>query len=544
MSLTKVKGSVVSADGISYTPEAPGTPTDVQSALRQVETLTLPTGGTTGQVLTKDSAADGDASWQNSVGGSSGIQVLKTNNLVRDSAFRFGGKTEWAEQTTDLARSQPTVDETANFLTRAFDYAKWQLSIDGPGEVARMCNSRLIPINLDEGYMVKYWANAAGGSANLQTQIFQFDYDGNVSGSISDTKLISTGVSSTSEYAMYINPFGMGGVAWSADITSVRLKFESQAAAGGNHNIYHAFFSKEPQSPIPASFGAKTSNGGGLHEAVYDGTEVIYVAHGYDKIGKFNPATFERGITASVGSYPHDICIVGTDVWIITGGGTGSTKNIEQYAIATLAAGASAAITGGRAGFAITPDDVDPNVLWIGAGITAETPAIIKYEIATNAQTVISTDVDGGSANLPVEILGGDLWSVDTGSVKRITKAGVTVATIPVGFKIYGLGTDGTYVYANYDSGVVRIDPATNTIVNTWLFEIGMYGGTKLKHINGKVWGCTQAPSSHFYIDLATDELVSGYVFSGSPKFVVDCGVGNGVLTGAFYTPELALLAQ
>jgi len=467
-----------------------------------------------------------------------GIVVEKSNNLIPEGCFR-NGRNGWGQQVTPAsAYVYPTTDETTNFLARAMDYSRLQIGIHTAGGIARAVYAPLIPVDPFAEYNFRTWSNYAGGaSANLTYEVYPVNYDGNIGIAISSTLSVSATIDAASEGGQYISLLP-------GDTTSVRLKLITGAAAGGNHNIYHTFFGKVSQLPMAKTDVKISGPGGGTHEGVYDGTSLFCICHGYHRLTKMNPETLEQQAITTVGSYPHDIVEVGNDVFIVTGGGTGSTKNIESYTKAAFTPVVSTAITGGRAGFAITKDDVSSDILWIGAGITAETPAIIKYTISTNSQVIINaTDVDGGSANLPVEVLAGDLWSINGGDVKRISKAGTLVATVPVGRKIYGLGvdTDNSMLYVNYDAGVAVIDPTTNTVVKTYRFTVGAYGGTKLKYADGRMWGGTQSPASYFYIDIANQNMVEKFVFSGAPKWVEPTTTDK-VIAGTFYTPELAIL--
>ena len=63
----------------------------------------LPAGGTTGQILIKDSAADGDASWQDDPGGGGGVPAGGTTGQILVKQSATDGDADWQDQGTAAA---------------------------------------------------------------------------------------------------------------------------------------------------------------------------------------------------------------------------------------------------------------------------------------------------------------------------------------------------------------------------------------------------------------------------------------------------------
>lgn len=93
---------VAAAADVTFDPSGTGlSATDVQAALAELDASSVPSGGTTGQVLAKASATDHDTTWVDRIGGSTGSA---DNRLLRSDGT--GGAT--------LQASPVTVDDSGN----------------------------------------------------------------------------------------------------------------------------------------------------------------------------------------------------------------------------------------------------------------------------------------------------------------------------------------------------------------------------------------------------------------------------------------------
>lgn len=154
--------------------------------------------------------------------------------------------------------------------------------------------------------------------------------------------------------------------------------------------------------------------------------------------------------------------------------------------------------------------------------------------------TALSTDINGGSANIPLEFLSGSLWSVvqTSGQVKRINPvSGATLATINCGVDgLYGLGVGGGFIWANGRSGVAKIDPATNAVVATYRYRDLTSGQSNVFVFNGKAYAC--AAQGVLVIDLlsgAADEIV---LDGGGCKWA-HALAGGDIVIGTYSAPWL-----
>jgi hypothetical protein len=272
------------------------------------------------------------------------------------------------------------------------------------------------------------------------------------------------------------------------------------------------------------------TSGGGSHEAFWDGTNLFVVSHTYGQMAKYN-ASLVRQAIVTTSSYPHQIVGLGGDVWVITQIG----QTLQQINKAAMTVTNTFGLNGARDGFGLDTDGTD---LYLGIGNSGigQTPAIVKFTVSGSTQAVLSTDVDGGAANIPVVFQNGSVWSINgpSSQVKRINPAGgATIATISAALgQIYGLGGDGTLIYAQAELGVAVVNPASNTIVSTYLYskQYGM-GGNPHTDSLGRVWGCSR--NGLWILNQATGIFSEISTVFGGCKWTVP--MANGAVAVGFY---------
>lgn len=351
---------------------------------------------------------------------------------------------------------------------------------------------------------------------------------------------------SNGERGCVINATGGSAPAWPAatapgPVTGARFEIEN-SSVGTNAFILGAYLIPDIQLATNTFTIAASGGGTGTHEAVYDGTNVFIVSHSFDRITKHDAATMNRLAVATTCAYPHDVTIVGLFVWVACFNG----QAIQKYDRATLTLQNNYPYT--KSVIGITTDGTD---LFLGAGIPAETPCIVKFTIATTTFSLINCVPNGGLANVPVVIIPGtpgEIWSVNIAStppsdILRINLgSGATIATINCACgDVYGLGTDGKYIFANGMRGVYVIDPASNTIVDTFTFRFLVKGASNVRmDAWGRMWGTTNA--GYWMLDYVNKQLYEVPAnHSGGPKFMTSLGT-KGMLMGYYTMPSLDIL--
>lgn len=85
-----------------------------------------------------------------------------------------------------------------------------------------------------------------------------------------------------------------------------------------------------PSDEYPAPLAASIVNyGGGTHEGVLSGTNLYIVNHGMNCISRFG-ADMKKSADLTVGDYPHDITVLGSDLWVVCQDGTSLQAFLSQ----------------------------------------------------------------------------------------------------------------------------------------------------------------------------------------------------------------------
>ncbi|MFH1342847.1 MAG: hypothetical protein ABIL01_16840 [Pseudomonadota bacterium] len=422
------------------------------------------------------------------VGGSSGsTRVLRHTNLLPHSSFIRGGE-GWAFRMHTSENSFFGVDGTAsNALFNWSARSMVQMDATVAGKVNYIGPAQACLVDTSKRYKFGVWANAYGVSLPL-TGFFKV-HCLNINLGLISTLSVAISVSSTisvttSLYTATIEAEGGGAPAFPAGTVAIVLHVGFDATAAHGMFISHIFAVREDE--YPGNFATAVQNsGGGTHEAVSDGTHMYVISHGLNELVKFD-ANMTKVAVIALDDYPHDIVIVGTDLWVTNY----DAQSLQRISLASFTVTNTYAISSAKNGFGLATDGTN---LWLGAGTSVQGCALYSVNTTTGAQTLLSTDLFTGGANLPLQFLDGSLWAVHetNATVQRINPSGgATIATIATGLGgyIYGLGSGDGYVFACGQRGVAQIDPATNTVVNTYLFRELLHGGSNVAVVNGRAY--------------------------------------------------------
>jgi hypothetical protein len=465
------------------------------------------------------------------------VKRLSTNTILTP----YFNKMQWntgdstASATGDYVSERYGVQKAGD-PQRWFDYRTIQIFVGAGLNPATATYAQTVPIDLSQPYRAGAIAcDGAGG--NMDIVVVPLDGNNDDMTALTNTLTYGTCAAlsgSVGELGATINANGGGAPAWPTGAVGARIKLVNNLS-NTNRFVFNAYLIQTQK--FPANTFTKANVGGGVHEGLWDGTNLFTISHTYSQLAKFD-TSLNRVSQVTTSSYPHDIVALGTDLWVISNVG----KQLQQINKAAMTITNTFGLNGTRTGFGIATDGTD---LYLGIGDSgaAETPAIVKFTVAGSTQTVLSTDVNGGSANIPVQFLAGSIWSIvqANSQVKRYNTAGTTLATISCSLGgIYGLGNNGTLIFAQAEQGVCVVDPATNTVVGTYKYT-SVYGmGCNMKQApDGTMWGCTR--NGVFRLDHANAKLYELPGELGHPKMVVSMPTGQaaGMVYGFYGAPWL-----
>jgi len=440
--------------------------------------------GSASQVLTSNGT---DPAWAASTGGGGSTRIQRHTNLLPHSSFIRGAE-GWAFRKHAVEASYFVLDGDSSSALLTFSArSQAQMNASATGKSLYIGPSRPCLVDPSKRYMFGVWSVAYGASLPL-TGFFKI-HCLNINLGLISTLSVAISVSSTSSgttslYTAIIEAIGGSAPAFPAGTVYVAplVGFDSDDAQG--MHVYQMFAVREDE--YPGNFATAVQNsGGGTHEAVSDGTHLYVISHGLNELTKFD-ADMTRVATITLDDYPHDIVIVGTDIWVTSH----DAQSLQRISLASFTVTNTYAISSAKNGFGLGTDGTN---LWLGAGTSAQGCALYSVNTTTGAQTLLSSDLNTGAANLPIQYLDGSLWVVHetNATVQRINPSGgATIATIATGLTsyIYGLGAGDGYVFACGQNGVAQIDVATNTVVNTYPFRELMHGSSNVAVVNGRAY--------------------------------------------------------
>ena len=382
----------------------------------------------------------------------------------------------------------------------------------------------VLKVNPSKPYRIGGWMGDDNG-ANIAFKLTEYNASAQPVGGLPSITITKTPVAASALTASVgavqdlVSASGGTAPAWNANTRGMYFILDRTSSVTGALYIFALWFIREEQFPSDTATNAN-SGFGGTHEAATDGTYLYTVSHSANRVCKFDSGLIRQG-SATVSSYPHDILVLNGKLWVITNTGT----SLHRINASTMAVEATYPLLGSRNGYGV---GTDGTFLFLGAEAGANA-ALIKFDMSvavdgtTTGQSVLSTDVSASGNNLPVVCLSGSVWSAKygNGELKRIDAiSGATLATVSIGQGgLYGLGTDGTYLYTNSTTGVSKVDPVTNTVVASWTFREGFIGATNLKFDNGRMWGMAQGGSIIFYLDIALGRLIERLAPALAPKW-------------------------
>lgn len=537
----------------------------------------LPAGGTTGQALFKASNDDQDAEWQNLPAATdlqagivematsaealavvdnraispakaselidfkarflAAVDIKRHNNILPHGSFARGWS-DWAAPANSAnAVNIMTIDtDTNGVIETYFGRAKMQLAAEATGRTLYVGSSRQVRVDPSQRYAIGAALTTYGGSITADIRVKCYNENQALIGTLNIPATVPSGpsVDAMSNYFLgAINPEGGAAPAWPAGTVCAipQVGYVSTAAQGLNVWAFWCI----PQDEYPGNVQTLAPANGGLgtHEAVADATHLYILNHVFNWLVKFDAdGKYVSHIT--IGDYPHDIVSIGDKLWVTNQ----DDMNVRRVDKATFTVDATYSIPGARLGFGLGTDGTR---LWSGAGTTAQTPAIHEVNTATGVMTLLTTDVDGGGANLPVRFLDGSVWSIKQtpSEVKRINPAGgATIATISAAVGgIYGLGAGSGYVFANGRHGVAQIDPATNTVVKRYPYREGAIGHSNIEVANGFAYACSS--NGVLIIDIARRTARELILDSGNNKWARALPGKTDVIVGSYCAPWL-----
>lgn len=389
-------------------------------------------------------------------------------------------------------------------------------------------------IDKTKDYRAGLWG--FGGPVNLILTLLQ-NGGGDISSLTNALTLPATADLSSGELAVDI----VSG-SWPGGTIGGRFKVEN-TVIGTNKYLFYGYLIKTEQLPFEPAImppGSKTtSGGGGTHEGAYDVTENAFytISHTYNRLTKMSVPGLVRINSVPTDLYPHDLIVFGQYVWVVCFNG----QKLQQFDKTTLALVNTFAIPGPKSGIGVCHDGT--NII-VGCGVAAEGGAQIqKLTIGPNTWNLISADVEGTLSNVPVVVRPSELgvvWSVHStnSQVKKISiPGGTTLGTVNcTAERIYGLGTDGTFIFANCDKAVIVIDPATATIVRRYDFQHIFGGASNIRpDVGGRMWFTTSTGVG--CLDHARGRLWEfPNVMSGGPKWSIYVP-GIGQVFGSYSVP-------
>lgn len=161
----------------------------------------LPAGGTTGQVLTKASNADGDADWETSASAPSGTSLQVTEILV-------------TEQATSVAPLAVTgADDVAGTFTVAGDHA----ALFPAGSYFEVNGS-----TANDGFYRVISAAFGGGATTVTVETGTFA-DSTANGTITPSSYVATVDMAAGSLVHAIHAFNLGAGGWAADEATLRI---------------------------------------------------------------------------------------------------------------------------------------------------------------------------------------------------------------------------------------------------------------------------------------------------------------------------------
>lgn len=456
-----------------------------------------------------------------------------STNVISVPYFNEG---KWFKEgnTADILNERYSL-QTNGTTERFFDYRLLQMFLNAAGSM-QSSYPNIVPVDLTQAYRLAIYAIAGAAAQTMQVLAEAIDTNGDVISTLTFTTpaLPTAFADNTSELGTTINANGGGAPAWPNGTVGARVRL-NVVTATVNYWVAGVWLVQQQRMTNTLTTKVNATSGGGTHEAFWDGTNLFTLSHTFGQVAKFD-ANLIRQAVVTTSNYPHDVVGLGGDIWIVTQLG----QTLQQINKAAMTVTNTFAINGTRDGFGIATDGTD---LYLGIGNSGagQTPAIVKFTVSGSSQAVLSTDVNGGAANVPVVFQNGSVWSIvqANSQVKRINPSGgATIATITAAIGgIYGLGGDGTFIYAGGEKGIAVVDPASNTVISTYFFskQYGMGSNSKVDSL-GRMWGCSR--NGLWMLNQATGMFTELPGVLGGAKWARPMS-GGAVVVGYFGVPWL-----
>lgn len=466
------------------------------------------------------------------------VGLLSQSNLVPHGTFAKGWS-DWSLQGNSVnavALLSPDTD-SVGVIETYFSRTRMQLSAEASARTMFIGSSRPIRVDPAQSYSLGAALTASGGPITANLQVKCYDQNLSLVGTLTVNVTAANGPSAsavTDYHRAVINPVGGAAPAWPAGTVAAIPRVGYTSTGVQSLFVWALWLIAQEDYPGNVATLSQANGGGGTHEAVSDATNLYVLNHGFNHLVKFD-SDMKYVAHISIGDYPHDIVSIGGKLWVALQDDA-AIKRVDKL---SFAIDATYAIPGARSGFALGTDGAR---LFCGAGASSlgQTPTIYEVNTSTGAFTSLSTDVDGGGANLPVRFFDGSLWSVKQtpSEVKRINPSGgATLATISAAVgSIYGLGAGEGYIFANGRHGVAQIDPATNMVVKRYWYRETAIGHSNIEVHGGRAYACSS--TGVMVIDIASRTAHEIVLDSGNNKWA--CALpGGDVVVGAYCAPWL-----
>jgi hypothetical protein len=469
-------------------------------------------------------------------------RLLRHSNVLPHGTFAQGSQGFAGPSNSLNALAILSIDsDTSGTMETYFARAKMQLSAEATSRTQYIGPSRPIRVDPTQKHSLGAVLTCYSGPITADIRVKCYNESMAVVGTLNISATVPTGpsASATSNYFWgCINEVGGSAPAWPAGTVAAIPQAGYVSTAVQGLNVWAIWCI--PQSEFPGNVSTLTAQpnfGFGTHEAVADSSNLYVLNHSFNLLVKFD-ANMQYVSNIAIGDYPHDIVSIGNKLWVTNQDDT----NVRRVDKATFAVDATYSITGSRSGFGLATDGTR---LWVGAGTTAQTPGIYEVNTTTGTMTLLSTDVDGGTANVPVRYLDGSVWSIKQtpSEVKRINPTGgATIATISAAIGgIYGLGSGEGYVFANGRLGVAQIDVATNTVVKRYWYRETAIGHSNIEVHDGRAYACSS--TGVMIIDIASQTSEEIVLDSGNNKWARALPGGD-VVIGSYAAPWLFVLGS
>ena len=373
------------------------------------------------------------------------VALIYNSNLVENPFFNVD-LAGWAETVPDADHSSARVGgptdtdlPTIAFTPADRGYSAIELVATAASSLFSQ-RSAMFPIDTTKPLVMRAWAKRMSGSTTAYVSIVPFSATG---AELTPKKRVINGSALTTSWVHHDAEFAAG--TWPAGTVYGRVEIIGAFSTIGVARFADLAVFPDENSVVPAAT-VGTYTGG--HEMYRDPAGFVWVVSHYGlSVSKFDPNTRARLLnTVLPGSgYLHDIHGDGTHAWVVDVGA--APNDLYKIRLSDGALVGQFTIPG--------PSTVFYGVrcfggyVWCGGGNGANS-RLVRFDPAAETFTVYDIGLDVSSNN--VSIVNDDthlyVGSQVTKEIIKVTTAGVVAQRFTLAFSPYGIGTDGTWLYA------------------------------------------------------------------------------------------------